>query len=127
MIYAILEEYRVIAHDANKENLITTVKTFMPKYENRKIAEIEDVEIGYDGYTYVKGHAPIPNKELAQKLYREYRNQLLKQSDEWGVADRPQTEDVISHKEWRQYLREYTEQDNWWLQKPLTYKEWSEK
>lgn len=127
MIYAILDGYKVLAHDYTREGLETTVKTFMPKHEDKEIVEIDDIEVGYDNNTYVKGHAPVPDEELAKQMVKQYRNQLLKSSDEWGVSDRPQTEEVLSHKEWRQYLRDYTETENWWLQNPLTYDEWVNK
>lgn len=125
MFYAILDEYKVLSHSASREELEETIKLFMSQYEDKEIVEIEDIEVGYDNFTYVKGHCPVPSEETAKQLVKAYRNNLLKASDEWGVSDRPQTEEVISHKEWRQYLRDYTETENWWLQKPKTYDEWS--
>ena len=61
--------------------------------------------------------------ELKQKNRNE-RNWLLRSSDEWGVADRPQTDEVKSHLIWREYLRNYTNAENWWENPPLTYEEW---
>ena len=125
MFYAILDDYKVLSHNTSEEKLREVIRLFMPQYENKEVVEIEDIEVGYDNCTYVKGHCPEAPEELAKKIVKEYRNHLLKESDEWGVSDRPQTEDVIKHKEWRQYLRDYTETENWWLQKPLTFNEWS--
>ena len=48
MIYAILDDYRVLAHDYTREGLETTIKTFMSQYEDKEIVEIEDIEVGYD-------------------------------------------------------------------------------
>lgn len=75
----------------------------------------------YHGVIYTD----IVSLEEAKKAYiRKIRNEMLKDSDGYGALDRPQTEDVISHQNWREYLRDYTKSENWWLSRPLQYEEW---
>lgn len=62
--------------------------------------------------------------EAKKEYIRSVRNNMLKSSDEWGVEDREKTTEVVSHREWREYLRNYTTQDSWWLEKPLDYNDW---
>ena len=76
--------------------------------------------------TWIVEKIPEPTPEELKGINRELRNQLLRGSDEWGVADRPQTDIVKLHLEWREYLRNYTNNDNWWENPPLTYNEWEQ-
>lgn len=62
--------------------------------------------------------------EAKKEYIRGIRNNMLKSSDEWGVEDREKTTEVISHREWREYLRNYTKQKDWWEQNPLNFEEW---
>lgn len=74
--------------------------------------------------TWIIEKIPDPTQDELKYINRERRNWLLRSSDEWGVSDRPQTDDVKSHLLWREYLRNYTKADNWWKNSPLTYDEW---
>jgi len=76
--------------------------------------------------TWIIEKIPDPTQEDLKYINRERRNWLLRSSDEWGVSDRPQTDDVKLHLEWREYLRNYTKLENWWKNPPLTYEEWEE-
>lgn len=75
--------------------------------------------------TWIIETIPEPTVEETKENLRQMRNRFLKYSDEWAVADRPQTEEVLAHLSWRQYLRNYTNQENWWKQPPLTFEEWT--
>ena len=66
-------------------------------------------------------------KELDDKKssVREVRNQYLADTDLYMIADFPITEEERDeYKAYRQYLRDYTTQDNWWEENPLTYEDW---
>lgn len=58
---------------------------------------------------------------------RSVRNQYLKQTDEFMIADYPIADDERElYKQYRTYLRDYTLTDNWWETNPLKFKEWNE-
>lgn len=91
-------------------------------FEYDRIEEVEYAEM-YNGIVYTdKEQLEFAKKECIRKK----RNNMLNLSDEWGVSDRPQTEEVLEHKKWREYLRNYIDQENWWLQNPLSFEEWKE-
>lgn len=84
------------------------------KIENNKI-------IAY----FVEGEDPSPSEEELQARVRSSRNYLLNTTDYTQLNDAPFTEEEkTKYAEYRKYLRDYTESENWWLQNPLTYDEW---
>lgn len=67
---------------------------------------------------------PPTEEELKDKVRME-RNYLLSETDYTQLSDAPITEeDKAKYREYRQYLRDYTEQENWWLQNPDDYETW---
>lgn len=71
-----------------------------------------DVEQAYNGYWYLEGYAPKkPNEEiLAEK--RVIRNQYLQDSDKYVLIDFPITAAKLKlAKEYRQYLRDFFEDE----------------
>lgn len=60
-----------------------------------------------------------------QNRVRGIRNQMLDESDKYMVSDFPLTdEERYQMKLYRQYLRDYTKQDNWWESLPDSFADW---
>lgn len=60
-----------------------------------------------------------------QNRVRIIRNQMLDESDKYMVSDFPLTdEERFQMKLYRQYLRDYTKQDNWWEGLPDGFADW---
>lgn len=114
--------------DNKEDEIIVTLSNTKKEIENDKTLyydRIEEVKFAemYNGIIYTdKEQLKLAKKENI----RTKRNNMLKLSDEWGISDREQTEEVLSHKKWRLYLRNYTKQENWWEQNPLSFDEWKE-
>ena len=89
---------------------------------------IMDVEEGYDGNWYKKGYAPEkpePTEYEKKESVRTVRNNYLQGTDFTQLTDAPFTEEEkAEYREYRQYLRDYTETTDWWLQNPLTFEDW---
>lgn len=69
---------------------------------------------------------PEPCDEEKKARVRQVRNQYLKQTDEFMIADYPITdEEREMYKQYRTYLRDYTLTENWWESEPLKFEEWS--
>lgn len=85
-----------------------------------------DVEQAYNSQWYLVGYAPQEPVEDKQKEVRAIRNDYLSKYDFTQLVDAPFTEqEKEKYAQYRQYLRDYTNQENWWEQNPLTYEEWS--
>lgn len=85
-----------------------------------------DVEQAYNGQWYLTGYAPQEPVEDLQKEVRAVRNNYLAKYDFTQLSDAPFTEEEKQkYADYRQYLRDYTNQPNWWLQNPKTFEEWS--
>ncbi len=67
-----------------------------------------------------------PTEEELQARVRAKRNAVLEATDKYvSVPDFPIDEDTRNqYIEYRQYLRDYTNIENWWLTNPLTFEEW---
>ena len=88
-----------------------------------------NVEQAYNGLWYVKGYAPQynPTEDELKTNVRRVRNEYLQYYDFTQLVDAPFTdEEKAVYAEYRQYLRDYTEGENWWLQNPKTFEEWKE-
>lgn len=77
------------------------------------------------------GQFVLTTSDLAIKQYkkqvRAVRNQYLEQTDKLMITDYPITdEERESYKAYRVYLRDYTLEDEWWLENPKTFEEWKE-
>lgn len=93
-------------------------------YESIGMTEM-DVEQAYNGQWYVKGYAPKEPETEKQARVRGIRNQMLNESDKYMVSDFPLTdEERYQMKQYRQYLRDYTKQDNWWESLPDGFADW---
>lgn len=74
----------------------------------------------------------LKNRELEQFIIKQsqkvkaYRNKLLAETDKYVLPDYPITQlDLLSMMTYRQYLRNYTRQEEWWKEKPLTFETWN--
>lgn len=84
-----------------------------------------DVEQAYNGQWYVKGYAPAEPETEKQARVRKIRNQMLDESDKYMISDFPLTdEERVQMGLYRQYLRDYTKQDNWWESLPDGFADW---
>lgn len=87
-----------------------------------------EVEQAYNGAWYVAGYAPQKPQEVKEQEVRQARNSYLIDFVDpyqlvirWGEMS--ETEQGYM-KEYRQYLLDYTKEENWWEQNPMTYEEW---
>lgn len=56
---------------------------------------------------------------------REIRDNALEQTDKYMIVDFPiSDEDRETMKQYRQYLRDYTKQKDWWESLPMTFDEY---
>ena len=66
-----------------------------------------------------------PTEDELKSQVRMIRNIYLQQCDFTQLTDAPFTEEEkAEYSEYRKYLRDYTEEENWWLQNPKTFDEW---
>lgn len=65
--------------------------------------------------------------ENKQKTVREVRNSYLADTDKYMLIDFPITDEMREqYKAYRQYLRNYTNNDNWFEIDPSSFDEWSQ-
>ena len=70
---------------------------------------------------------PEPTVEEKEVQVRSVRDAYLQHYDFTQLPDTPFTaEEKAQYAEYREYLRNYTETPNWWLQNPKTFEEWEE-
>lgn len=66
-----------------------------------------------------------PTEEEKREQVRGYRNWLLQSTDFSQLDDVPLDDaEKAIYREYRQYLRDYTNGENWWEENPLEYKDW---
>lgn len=115
--------YAKIINEETKE-VSVGVGTNAEFYKSIGMTEM-DVEQAYNGQWYVKGYAPEEPETEKQARVRGIRNQMLDESDKYMVSDFPLTdEERVQMGLYRQYLRDYTKQDNWWESLPDSFADW---
>lgn len=68
-----------------------------------------------------------PTEDEMKAAVRVVRNKYLQDTDFTQLNDAPFTsEEKLQYAQYREYLRDYTESADWWLQNPLTFDEWKE-
>lgn len=96
-------------------------------YRSIGMSEME-VEQAYNGQWYLKGYAPEKPVEEKEAEARAIRNQYLSDTDKYMIPDFPITEaEEAQYIQYREYLRNYPETENWYESNPLTFEEWKEK
>lgn len=75
--------------------------------------------------TFTVYEIPEPTNEEIQIRVRGIRNQMLTESDKYMISDFPMTdEERYQMKLYRQYLRDYTKQNDWWKELPVGFADW---
>ena len=116
-------KYAKIENEKTKE-VSVGVGTNTEFYKSIGMIEM-DVEQAYNGQWYVKGYAPEEPETEKQARVRGIRNQMLDESDKYMISDFPLTdEEHVQMGLYRQYLRDYTKQDNWWESLPDSFADW---
>ena len=86
----------------------------------------QEVEQAYDGSWYIQGFAPEKPQEVKEQEVRATRNSYLETSDKYMLIDFPISEEErAAYKEYREYLRDYPIQEEWWKAEPKTFEEWA--
>ena len=89
----------------------------------------QEVEQAYDGNWYLKGYAPEKPQEVKEQEVRAVREQYFTDYVDW-YQFKPLLWEEMSEEEkqdisdYRHYLMDYTKQENWWENNPLTFDEW---
>lgn len=95
-------------------------------YSSIGMTEME-VEQAYDGGWYLKGYAPEKPQEVKEQEVRAVRNSYLQATDIYMLIDFPISADEREeYKAYRQYLRDYTTQENWWEEEPMDFNTWKQ-
>jgi hypothetical protein len=78
-----------------------------------------------DGNYYKVVKLPEPSIDEQKSQVRIIRDNYLQKYDFTQLPDSPfSSEEKAQYAEYRQYLRDYTEGESWWLKAPLTFDEW---
>lgn len=102
--------------------IITDHKAFA-NWTNSHGNQFYDEANGDGTYTVHKKAEPTP--EEWQARVREVRNNLLSETDKYMISDFPiSDEERYQMKLYRQYLRDYTKQNNWWESLPDSFADW---
>lgn len=84
----------------------------------------QDVEQSFNGSWYLKGYAS-KNIDALKENVRRIRDSYLAKYDFTQLIDAPFTDDEKEKfKEYRQYLRDYTKEENWWNKTPDDWATW---
>lgn len=108
------------------------LKTDLPE-KQKEYSEVAEwcnengYHIEYDGTYYKTVKNPEPSEEQLKEAVRAVRNGYLQETDFTQLPDAPfTTEEKSQYAQYREYLRDYTETEDWWLQNPKTFDEWKE-
>lgn len=118
-----MKKYAKIVNEETKQCEVGT-GTNAEFYKSIGMTEME-VEQAYNGSWYVKGFAPKEPETEIQYRIREIRDNLLEQTDKYMISDFPiSDEERQQFIAYRKYLRDYTEQNNWWESLPDNFADW---
>ena len=90
----------------------------------------EDTEHQLSDYIHCDGQFVLTVSDEAieqrKEQVRAVRNQYLKQTDKYMIADYPITStQKTKYKQYRVYLRDYTLTEDWFEHEPMSFSEWS--
>lgn len=91
-----------------------------------RIEEVEDAEMVEVGGEFV---LKTDDKAIAKQKdeVRGVRNSYLAATDIYMLIDFPVTDDEREeYKDYRQYLRDYTNNDDWWEENPMDFNTWKQ-
>ena len=64
-------------------------------------------------------------EDKLKEQVRSVRDSFLQETDYTQLPDAPFTaEEKAEYAEYREYLRNYTDTEEWWLENPKTFEEW---
>lgn len=114
-----------------QNNIIAFVKETREELENLPYIKLDRIEETNDDVEMIDGVYYLGKesiKEAKQKKVREYRNYLLETELDPIVSNPLRWEEIsefekIYYRNYRKYLLDYTEQENWWESKPKTYED----
>lgn len=91
----------------------------------------EDTEHSVSDYVQVNGGYVLTSSveaiEQKKEEVRSVRNQYLAETDKFMISDFPVSRDEkAKYKAYREYLRDYTEQEDWFEQNPMNFEEWKD-
>lgn len=118
-MFVAIKDNKIIAHNETGE---------FPCLVYDEIKEIDDVTlVQVDGEFLpdIDEKAIEFQKAKKSNQVRRIRNQYLEETDKYMILDYPISDDErLSYKNYREYLRDYTENDQWWESNPLIYEDW---
>lgn len=114
--------------------MIVVAKLEKPYTESKRIEFIVNYnhQLGYqinetENELQALGYDDEERKEQKAAEARAVRNQYLTDTDKYMIPDFPITEtEEAQYIQYREYLRNYPETENWYEQNPLTFEEWKE-
>ena len=69
-----------------------------------------------------------PSEDELKAQVRAVRDSYLQATDFTQLPDAPfTTEEKALYAEYREYLRNYTQKENWWLENPMDFNSWRKK
>ena len=81
-----------------------------------------------DGTYYKAVKNPEPSIDELKAQVRAVRDSYLQETDFTQLPDVPfATEEKFLYKQYREYLRNYTQKENWWLENPMDFNSWRKK
>lgn len=96
-------------------------------YQSIGMTEME-VEQAYNGSWYLQGYTPEKSVETMQTEVRAIRNSYLEKYVDPKqlvmVWDSLSADERKTYSDYRTYLLDYTNTENWYLQNPMTFEEW---
>ena len=120
---------RKYAKITNEETKLVSVGlgTNTKFYKSIGMSEM-DVEQAYDGQWYLAGYAPQKPQEVKEQEVRAVRNSYLVNyvdPKQLMLVWNSLTEDEQKeYTDYRQYLLDYPQQENWWENNPQSFEEW---
>lgn len=97
---------------------------------------IEDTDHNVDDFIHVDGEFVLKTDDRAievkkeqvravrEQYFAEYVDFYQSKPLYWEEMTEEEKQDIA---EYRNYLKDYTKEDNWWEQNPLTFEQWKEK
>ena len=111
------ENFQDAKHWAQEHN--TSYEELIDRREERDDKLYRYWQIGSEPQPYQ------PTEDELKEQVRMVRNMYLQQTDFTQLSDAPFTvEEKAEYAAYREYLREYTDGEEWWLQNPKTFDEW---
>lgn len=103
---------------------------FIVENNHNKGYEIKETEIALEAWGLTAEEQEQSDLENKQKSIRANRNSYLEQYVDpyqlvirWNTLTQEEQDDLINY---RQYLLDYTDNEDWWEQNPMDFEEWKQ-